>query len=108
MDTPKEESRTGDVAMVALATVVAAALPATYLYDWVMRWLRPIGHAEEVIGRGLETLFVGGPASTVLAAAAAGWFAYRRPRGSGPRIALGILVIGAIATVAILKFTKAF
>lgn len=94
--------------LVAVATAVASFLPAVFLYDTVSRALSPIRHAEEVMGRSLEVLFIGGPICALLLASIAGWLTYRSNSAATNRIASAFVLACAFASLALARGMKFF
>jgi|LNFM01.1.fsa_nt_gb hypothetical protein len=73
----------GKALLYAFGVAIAGYLPAVAAYDRLMAWIRPMRHAEETMGRGLEAIFFGGPIVALAVASVTGWRIYRSP---GPRV----------------------
>ena len=89
--------------LVGIATAIAGYLPAVMAWDTGMRWIRPMGHAEEAMGRGLEAMFIGGPLLTLFLAILAGWLTMRGNRIS-TSAAVGLVVAAIAIAVAIVRY----
>jgi hypothetical protein len=77
---PQHTSPKGPALLLALAAAAAGFIPAAMAWDTLRRWLTPVRHAEEVMGRGLEAIFIGGPVGACLCAAVAWRLALRTGR----------------------------
>ena len=108
MSEHQTDDRAGVAIIVALATAVASYLPSVLIWSGVSDWIRPQGHAEEAMGRGLEAVFIGGPAGAVTLAAIAAFITYRMGDRASLKIPLAILGAGAVLAYAILYHTKFF
>lgn len=93
----------GLAALLAAATAVTAYLPAAFAYERVMTWLRPMGHAEEAMGRGIEVMLFGGPVGAVLLAAVMGWLVWRSASPVVIRAALVLIVACALASLVLAR-----
>lgn len=103
----KDESNRGSRAvLVAIAIAVSGYLPAAYVYDTVTRWVNPMVHAEEAMGRGIEVLFFGGPLVAFVLAVVAGWLTYRSRSPATTSIALAAIASFALASVVIARWTR--
>lgn len=89
--------------LVAIAAAIAGYLPATAAYDQAMRWIRPMRHAEEAMGRGLEAILVGGPIGALVLAALVGWLVHRINRPLVTCLALAAIGGLAVVSVAIVR-----
>lgn len=90
--------------LIGLATAVAGYLPAAYLYDKITRPDR-FSSGEHSLAHSLEVLLIGGPASALVLAAVTAAVAYRggdRMR----RLAWGLVVLCAIASAVIVRWTR--
>ena len=97
MSERQDGNRGGKALLIAIAVAIAGYLPAAATYDQAMRWIRPMRHAEEAMGRGLEAIFFGGPIGAVSLAVFTGWLVYR---STGPRATwLALATIGSFAVV---------
>ena len=100
MSERQEDNRGAKALLIAIAAAIAGYLPAAATYDQVMRWMRPVRHPEEVMGRGLEAIFIGGPVCAILLAAMMGALVYR----STGAIAMG-LALAAVGGLAVVSAT---
>jgi hypothetical protein len=98
----------GPAILVAVAAAVAGYIPAVLAWDAGMRWIMPMRHAEEALGRGLEAMFVGGPIGALLIAGLAGWLTYRAGDRVTTPIALALVVAAVALVVAVAKYNRLF
>lgn len=98
-----QETNSNAAILVGIAAVIGGYIPAVMSWDAGMRLLRPMRHAEEAMGRGLEAMFIGGPLLTLCFAILAGWLTYRSNLVTTP-IAAGLVVAAIAVTFAIVRF----
>lgn len=91
---------------VGLAAAVAGYLPAAIVYDHVSRWLSPMRHAEEAMGRGLEVIFIGAPLGALALAVVAGMLTYRGNSRATTRLVLAAVAAFAILSVVIAQWSN--
>lgn len=87
--------------LIAVSTFIGSYLPLAMSIDAAMKWLRPIGHAEELMGRELEALLITGPLAALILAFFAGWIVRRRTAPVSTSIALAAF----LASLAIAALT---
>ncbi len=100
------DDRTGAAILVALGAGVAGYLPSAMLANFGMKLLRPMGHAEEAMGRELAALFIGGPIGAILLALLAGWLTHRSGNRMTSNLALLVLVAGMAVAFATAKYMQ--
>lgn len=100
MATPQDSDNGAAAVLVAIAVAIASYLPVALLIDRSMKWLHPIGHAEELMGRELAALFIGGPIGAAILAALAGWFTHRSSKRISSTLAFILIIAGALIAAA--------
>ncbi len=94
-----DERSVATAVLVGLAAAIAGYIPSAMAWGTARRWLTPITIGEDVMGRGLEAIFIGGPVGGLLLGALAGCLTYR----AGSRVTTGaaVAVLLAVAAVAL-------